>query len=58
MNKIDLLKVGLPTEIEILSENSMSNILGGLVNASQVKCNKGYRAEKKVKCSCGYSYSD
>ena len=51
MKNFELIKAGQPSEVEILTEYSMNNILGGCME----KCNKGYEDNWfSTKCACGY----
>jgi len=59
MKKIELLQAATPTDVEILSDNIIENIIGGASaqkqNASKVICIKGYsRNEQGFSCNCGY----
>lgn len=62
MKKIELLQAATPTDVEILSDNIIENIIGGAValqqNEAERKCNKGFSVSEKsdkIKCRCGYS---
>lgn len=53
MKSLEIIKAGMPTEIQSLDEEVMDMITGGV----SVACQKGYDGMKQ-KCGCGYIYND